>query len=98
MQADVVIPGALIVIGVMTEVIKAYGGMSIAKQVKSGAIANIGEEVADPERAARVAEGVRQLDDFWRKSLDGTQTDEAGTRIRKKIGCGISTWVRYSTC
>lgn len=90
--SDVVIPGALLAIGLMTELKNAYGGVKVAKQVKGVGIGEAAiREPLDPAGAARLSDGVKRYNDIWQKAWTDRQAARRDSKLRrefrKKVGC-----------
>ncbi|NIQ96990.1 MAG: hypothetical protein GWN87_24550, partial [Desulfuromonadales bacterium] len=91
---DVAFPGALLAIGLLTEVKNAYGGAKTAKRVKDVGISKaVINEPLDPAGAKRLSEGIKRFENTWKKQFRDRQRAKRNKALKafvRKVACKIA--------
>ena len=92
---DVAFPGALLAIGILTEVKNAYGGAKTARRVKDTGISKaVINEPLDPDGAKRLSEGIKRFENTWKKQFRDRQRAKRNKALKafvRKVACKIAS-------
>jgi len=85
--SDVAFPGALLAIGLLTEVKNAYGGAKTASRVKDVGISKaVINEPLDPAGAKRLSTGIKRFENTWKKQFRDRQRAKRNKALKAFIG------------